>query len=180
MGDLYVTLGPRVLIEDVGRRLERRVPNSEFVDSLVFRDVAFPDGGWSVADLLDPDVCARVNGVLSVRYVVLLEVGPRADRDQERSVFFGLGETGYDTEESALSALVVDMGDSEIICRVASSASGKELFLLTWVGGYATNPVTEPAVLASLSNTIADLFMQTQESVPLRFTVLALEPRYLE
>lgn len=179
-GDLYVTLGPRMLIEDVGQRLERRVPNSEFVDPLAFRDVAFPDGGWSVADLTDPDVCSRVNGALSVRYAVLLEVGPQTDRDRERSVFFGLGETGYDTEESVLSALIVDMGRSEILCRAESSASGKEVFLLTWAGGYATNPVTEQAVLAGLSDTIADLFMQQHETGSLRFTVLAVEPRYLE
>ena len=175
---LYVTLGPRILIEQFGELLEEQLANSKQVDPLTFRDSAFPNGGWFLSELMRPSVCNRVRESLSVRYLVLLETRPQTDPDGERSVFFGLGATGYDTEESALSAILVDMGNSEFLCRIASSASGKELFFVTWAGGYTTDPFTESAVLAGLSDSIAEELKAQHDAEPGVFAVLAVEPRY--
>jgi hypothetical protein len=180
LGDVYVTLGPRVLIEQFGELLEKRLANSRLVDPLTFRDTAFPEGGWSLTELISPALCKHVRETLSVRYAVLLEAGPRMEPDRERSVFFGIGVSGYHTEESALSAIIVDLGSSELICRVASSASGKELFLVTWAGGYATDPITESAVLTGLSDSVAEVLMEQDTAEPLAFTVLAVEPLYMQ
>jgi hypothetical protein len=177
---LYVTLGPRTLIEKFGALLEERLADSKQIDPLTFRDSAFPKGGWFLSELIHPALCDRVRESLSVRYVVLLDVGPQIDPDRRRSVFFGLGTTGYDTEESALSAIVVDLGNSEVLCRVASFASGKEFFFVTWAGGYATDPFTESAVLTGLSDSIAQVLREQHDMEPVAFTVLAIEPLYTQ
>jgi hypothetical protein len=44
-GQIYITVGPRELIDNVSKRIVKQNPNIEIVDPLTFRDTAFPAGG---------------------------------------------------------------------------------------------------------------------------------------
>ena len=44
-GEVYVTVGPRKLLEEVSKKITEHNHNIEIVDPLEFRDTAFPVGG---------------------------------------------------------------------------------------------------------------------------------------
>ena len=52
-GDTLVTVGPRVALEKVSERIEKKNSKVEVIDPILFRDSAFPQGGWQLEELLD-------------------------------------------------------------------------------------------------------------------------------
>ena len=171
----YLSVGPRRLIEDIALRIEKFDERIEAVDPIVFRDMAFPDGGWSIAELLKDDNCTSLRKSSGVRFLVLLVVGPPQRDQKEKTVSLGLGATGYATEKSQLSAVLVDFDNSKVVCQIDSTATGRELFFVTWAGGYATNAITEPSVKNALAQAIATrLRYEAGESV-VKVAILAAE-----
>lgn len=171
----YLSVGPRRLIDDIAASIETYDDRIEAVDPLDFRDMAFPHGGWSISELLEDDVCTSLRQMSGVRFLVLLVVGPPHAFQQEKTVQFGLGATGYATEKSSLSAVVVDLDNGEIVCQIDSTATGKELFFVTWAGGYATNAITEPSVKDTLARAIAIRLRQRAGENRVKAAILAAE-----
>ena len=48
-GEVIVSVGPRNLIEQVTEEITKADARIEITDPMIFRDAAFPDGGWTVS-----------------------------------------------------------------------------------------------------------------------------------
>jgi hypothetical protein len=70
--DDIVSMAPRILLEGVTKEIEVTYKNIELVDGLLFRDVAFPEGGWRLEKLLIPEISRKVSEQLNVDYLALV------------------------------------------------------------------------------------------------------------
>ena len=171
-----VTLSPRKLLEKIAKEIQGADDNIEVVDGLTFRDLAFPDGDWTLSRLLERDVCERVREQLDVAYLVL--VGPMTFEEGEPKGHFLLSIGGYgaaqvDTE-STLSAVIVDLQTQETVCQVTSEAHGKQ----TWAGLFyfvVTIPMTDPAAIRGLGDGVAKAITERAGAEPIRIAVMAGE-----
>jgi hypothetical protein len=72
--DILLSVGPRELLESISREIKASHENIEIIDGELFRDTAFPEGGWRLGQLLEPSTCNRVQQQLNIDYLVI--VGP--------------------------------------------------------------------------------------------------------
>jgi len=172
-----VTLGPRKLLEKVTKEIQEANPAIDVVDGLTFRDVAFPEGDWNLARLLEPDACERVREQLGVDYLVL--VGPMSYVEGEPKGHFGLWIGGYGAAqvdiESELAAVIVDLKTRETVSQVTSEARGTQ----TWAGLFyfvVTLPITDSAAIRGLGDEVARVITERAGSQTVRIAVLAGEP----
>jgi len=61
-----VSMAPRRLLEEITKELKSTYKNIEIVDGFLFRDTAFPEGGWRLKELFVPEVRRRVNEQLTI------------------------------------------------------------------------------------------------------------------
>ena len=102
--DIYVTIGPRTLLKNVSDQIEKDRQNIIVEDPLLFRDTAFPEGGWLLKEFLDSQRCGEVVSQLGVEYLVL--VGSRTTEEGEFT-FQGEEAHGESPGMRALLALVI-------------------------------------------------------------------------
>jgi len=172
-----VTLSPRKLLEKVTKEIKEANRNIEVVDGLTFRDVAFPEGDWNLARLLEPETCERVREQLGVDYLVL--VGPMSYVEGEPRGHFVLWIGGYGAAqrdiESELAAVIVDLKTRETVSQVTSEAHGTQtaagLFYFV-----LTIPITDSAAIRGLGDELARVITERAGSQPVRIAVLAGEP----
>jgi hypothetical protein len=172
-----VTLGPRKLLEKVTKEIQEANPAIDVVDGLTFRDVAFPEGDWNLAGLLEPEACERVREQLGVDYLVL--VGPMSYVEGEPKGHFGLWIGGYGAAqvdiESELAAVIVDLKTREAVSQVTSEAHGTQtaagLFYFV-----VTFPITDSAAIRGLGDEVARVITERAGTQPVRIAVLAGEP----
>lgn len=172
---IYVTVGPRKLIDDVSKRIVKHNPNIELVDPLLFRDAAFPAGRWSLNELLEPDTRTRVAEQLDMQYLVLLT--PMLVEEGEEEGFLiplAFGAMAV-SENSTLSAIIIDLRRGSVICQLSSSSSGHGRLLYYVIYIVAADPMTESAVISGLSESIAETLAAESHSGRLRVAVLAAE-----
>lgn len=172
---IYVTVGPRELIDDVSKRIVKHNPNIELVDPLIFRDTAFPSGNWSLKDLLEPDARTRVVEQLDMQYLVLLT--PMLVEEGEEEGFLiplAIGAMAF-PENSTLSAIIIDLRSGSVVCQLNSNSSGHGRLLYYVIYIVAADPMTESAVIRGLSESIAETLATESHSGSLRIAVLAAE-----
>jgi hypothetical protein len=176
--DVYITVGPRKLLEKVSSQIEKNSDNIEVIDPLVFRDAAFPDGGWSLNELLSSPRCIEITERLNVDYLIL--VGMRATEEGDLDGFFIplVAGAGSIPEESSLSALVIDLRRQSIVCEFVATAesTGRMLYYVIVVVG--TNPMTESAVIKGIADGISKELSQLGSGEVVRIAVLAAEGRH--
>jgi hypothetical protein len=174
-GQVYVTVGPRELIDDVSRRIVKLNPNIELVDPLTFRDTAFPEGGWSLQELLESDRCTQVAEQLDMQYLVLLTPAV-VETGEEEGFFFPLliGAMAV-SEDSTLNALIIDLRDRSVVSQLSASSSGRGRMLYYVIIIVAADPMTESAVIRGLSESIAETLAVESHFGSLRIAVLAAE-----
>jgi len=172
---VYVTVGPRRLLARMSEAIRKETPRIEIVDALEVRDAAFPDGGWSLQELLGSGRCGALAERLGVRYLVLL--GPLQTRLGEEKGFFiplALGAQSQ-TEDRSIGSLIVDLQRSELVCRLTASASGTQRVFHYVVILVGTLPRTEAAVIDGMAKAIASELGSLVPEGPLRIAVLAAE-----
>jgi len=178
--DVYVTVGPRKLIETIAEKIVEHNSAVELIDPIRFRDAAFPDGGWRADQLLNEHTCSRLQQDLNLDFVVLLELTPPVGQVAERGISFGLGRAGYADMRSHVSAIVITLPQASVVCRLDTSAEGRIRYFVTWSGGYSTTPMTEQAAITALATSIASILDQAAPSENIRVSVLAAERLYLK
>jgi hypothetical protein len=119
--DVLVSAGPRLLLERLSRRLEKSRPGLTVVDPIAFRDTAFPEGGWRLDELLEPERRERIDDSLGVRFLVLIGAGVTQVRDQIGIFFPGLSAAAM-RETTVLAAVVFDLDTGLPVCRLRSKA----------------------------------------------------------
>ena len=174
---LYIHVGPRGLLERVSERIVAETPDIEVIDPMLFRDTAFPEGGWSLHELLKEGRCQQISSNLDVQFLVLLT--PLKFKEGEEQGFFiplAFGAMAF-PEESTLSALIVDLRSGSFLCRLdaASSGSARMLYYVIYIA--AADPMTESAVIRDLSEAIGKAISEEMDAEPVRIAVLAASVR---
>lgn len=172
---VYVTIGPRRLIDAVSESIVKHHANLELIDPLSVRDAAFPDGGWSLQELLHSGRAKAVAEQLDVQYLVLL-APTKLERGEEKGILIPLAFGAMEaSEKNTLSAVILDLGKGSLLCRVQAEASGHERLLYYVIYIVATDPHTEAAVIQGLGETIAETLASHKPGERLRIAVLAAE-----
>lgn len=175
--ETLVTLGPRDLLEKVAKKIQEASHNIEVVDGLTFREIAFPEGGWTLSLLLEPENCEHVRNELDVTYLVL--IGPMhhvEGKEKGGIAIFPLpfGAAQYDTE-SGLSAVIVNLRSREILCQLNAEAHGK-MTTVAYVGFVFTIPLTNSAAIRGLADEVAKVITNEVGTQSVRIAVMAAEP----
>ena len=133
------------------------------VDGLVFRDTAFPEGGWSLLALIaDPERRSSAATAFDVKYLILVGPARLEEKTDSKSVEFAFGGTTA-TETSTLSATVIELRSGDVISSLVVSASGtyRMGYFLIYVAG--NDPTTEAAVYKGLSSAIVEAIRKDRE-----------------
>jgi hypothetical protein len=174
---VIVSIGPRRFLDQASKSIgsaERRV---ELFDRQSFRDAAFPEGGWTLQELLGEPAREHVSA-LGLDYAVLL--GPIATEmlDSKGAAIRQLGVWGYDKtdERATLSAVVIDLRSSMIIDFIEVEAAGSSgaagLFY-----GVIWAPSFDASIMKGMARHVADTLVAAKPQGPIRTVVVAAESR---
>jgi hypothetical protein len=171
--DILVTLAPRNFLESVEKALAEEDPRIEIVDALPFRDSAFPEGGWTLAQLAAAENCARLRERTGVDTVVL--VGPlETESGQLRGPYIWPAGVGQSRSESTLSAILIDLERSALACQVDVSAAGKYT-VMSWGWTVPVIPLTESGALHGMAQSLSEEIRKLTDREHPRVVVLAAE-----
>jgi len=171
-----VTIEPRRFLDKLELYIGEIDSEIEIVDSLRFRDEAFPEGGWLLKDLLDKENCNRVYESLSVDYLILLESIDRSTSEEHGFHLPPLYIVGSVDEKLTASAIVIDIHSASQLCKVSSEAQGHFVVYqyVIFMGAYF--PRLLMPSLKGLAEGIVKLIREKRGS-HVRIAVLAAEPR---
>jgi len=175
-----VTVGPKRLLDILTKQILKIAPKLEPVNALVFRDTAFPQGGWQLEHLLDPQQRNRIVQSLQVDYLVL--ISPLVYTVGDASGFFFPLVAGAQSAEhkSTLSATIYDLNSGSALCRIDVTSKGKERVLYYVVIFAATAPHAVTPTIEAMAKEIAKTIENVAKKDRIRFTVLAAEPASIE
>jgi hypothetical protein len=170
-----VTLGPRRLLSEISHEIEESGANIEVIDGLLFRDTAFPNGGWTLQELLNPKTCSEVNRQLNVNYLVL--VGSSKVTSEEEEGFMIPLLVGAMSVESAstLSAVIFDLGSGDQICQITSEARGKERVFAYVIFVVGSVPQIKTASIEGLANEVISVITELGAQETKRIAIMAAE-----
>lgn len=170
-----LTVGPRRLLEYLAAHIAESDPDLEIVDALLFRDTAFPQGGWQLHELLEPVQRNRVARQLRVDYLVLIT--PLVYAVGNDSGFFVPLVAGAQSAEhkSSLSATIYDLKAGTVLCRIDAAASGKERVYSYVILFTGTTPHVVTPVLNALVEEVVKAVKSAKPLPHVRIAVLATE-----
>lgn len=155
-------------------KIATSMPSIMPVDGLLFRDTAFPQGGWLLRDLLDEKNRTRIAQQLQVDYLVL--VGPfeytKGDWTGPTIVI-----AGADTKvhKASLSATIYDLRAGTPIARIVSTALGNELLFSYVILMSGSTPHVVTPMLDAMVKAIAETISKAHPHASTRIAVLAAE-----
>lgn len=170
-----ISVGPRRLLDDLATEIVREYGEIEIVDGLLFRDTAFPEGGWKLETLLQPDVSRQVSEELDVDYLILTgEL--KLDEGEEEGFLVPLLAGAMSVEsESAISAVIMDLRSGELVTRVTCKARGttRLVYYVIFVAGNA--PMIDSGATKGLAREIGKVVTDLSPTGTPRVAILALE-----
>jgi hypothetical protein len=170
--ELLLTLAPREYLEDFSEKIIRSYKNIEVVDGMLFRDTAFPDGGWELQQFLEPKNYSRVRSVLDLDYVVILGEEELVLGDVE-GIFIPFFGAGAQKKESRVSAAIFDLTSGKFERQINVEAVGHEGgFFLVIVGGGA-KALTESSAIKGLAKETGRVIGELVGSEKTRIAVIA-------
>jgi hypothetical protein len=174
--DAVVSLGPRRLLEELSGEIAKQYPDIEVVDGLLFRDTAFPEGGWNLATLFESGAGRRVSDALDVDYLVL--VGAAKTKEGEEKGFLVPLLAGAMSVESSttLSAMILDLRSGEQMSRIECRAHGtsRMVYYVIFIAG--TGPMSlQSGAAKGLAGEIGKVITELSPPGKHRVAVLALE-----
>jgi len=173
--DDIVSMAPRRLLEEITKELKSKYKNIEIVDGLLFRDTAFPEGGWRLKELFLPEVRRRVNEQLELDYLALVGAIETSQEEEKGFMFPGLLGAASVEGSSTITAIIIDLRTGELVSRIVSEAHGT-LHLLHYIIIIAANePQTDSGAAEGLANEIGKVITELAKPGKTRLTVLALE-----
>ena len=174
--DARVTMGPRQLLDEVAKTIIDENQNIEIIDGFTFRDTAFPDGGWRMADLLDPSIAQRTAVSLDVSHVAVIEPHKTNDWEETFSVFVPLAFGAMSGEEkSRMSVTIFDLREPSNTSEIWVTATGKARAFVLVIYGIGTEPLTLGSVYKGIAKEISAAVSGGQQKGPTRIALLAVE-----
>lgn len=173
--DDKVSMAPRRLLEEVTKEIKNTYANIELVDGLLFRDTAFPEGGWRLKELLVPEVRRRVNEQLNLDYLAL--VGTiETSQNEEKGFMFPMLLGAMSAEgASTITAIIIDLRTGELVSKIVSEARGTTHIYHYVIIVAGNEPQTDSGAVEGLANEIGKVITELAKSGKTRLTVLALE-----
>lgn len=170
--ELLLTLSPREYLEDFAEEIASSYDNIEVVDGFLFRETAFPEGGWELKKLLEPDSCSRVKAELDLDYVVILGQEETLQGDVKGILipFFGAGTQEL---ESRVSAAVLDISSGSFECQINVEAEGHAAAIFFVIVGGAVQPLTKSSAISGLARETGHVIDQLAGSEKARIAVIA-------
>lgn len=174
-GNTLVTVGPRRLLDFLEKQIFATDAGLEPVDALLFRDTAFPEGGWRLQELLDDARRASISRTLKVDYLIL--VTPLVYTVGDESGFFVPLVAGAQSaaHKSSVSATIYDMKSGAALCRIDVATMGQERvysYVIIFTG--TTPHVVKPALDALVKQIVQTIRAVNQKS-RMRMAILAAE-----
>lgn len=174
--DIRVSVGPRQLLEEVGEKIVKAKNNIEIIDALEFRDTAFPEGGWRLVDLLDPETARRTADNLDVSHLVLIQPGKLNEWEETLNVFVPLAfGVGAGEETSSLTVTIVDLYAPDELRKTRVTAVGKARMFMLVIYGIGTEPMTAGSVYKGIASAILNEMEENERNGPVRIALLATE-----
>lgn len=170
--ELLLTLSPREYLEDFAEEITRIHDNIEVVDGFLFRDTAFPGGGWKLKKLLEPDSCSRVKAALDLDYVVILGQEETLQGDV-KGIFIPFFGAGTQELESRVSAAVLDITSGNFECQINVEAEGHAGGVFFVIVGGGAQPLTKSSAIAGLAKETGHVIDKLAGSKNIRIAVIA-------
>jgi|GEM_PF-7095308 len=173
--DMLVTVGPRRLLEYLAKQMAATDPGLETIDALLFRDAAFPEGGWHLQELLNSDRRANLIQQLQIDYLILAT--PLVYAVGDETGFFVPLVAGAQSalHKSSLSATIYDMKTGAALCRIDATAKGLErVFSYVIIFTGTTPHVVKPALEALVKDIVRTIRAANQKP-RMRIAILAAE-----
>jgi hypothetical protein len=173
--DALLSLGPRDLLADIAESITEIGDNIEVVDGEQFRDTAFPEGNWTLHNMLKPETCFRINEDLDVDYLVLVSTkGVIVDEEEGFIIPLLVGVMTVD-KEMTVDAILLDLKTAKSVCRISSKAHGTEKMFYWVIVIVATGPFTDSSAITGLGEEIVNVIEKDAGSDKVRVAIMALE-----
>lgn len=158
--EILLTRGPRHFLESMETALAEADPALVIVDGMAFRDAAFPEGGWTLAEMLTPAARQRVRQQLSVDYLLLFGPLQYESGEVEGPNTITLGApiaagVGHIDEQSTLSGLIIDLASSDIVSQVDVTAAGSSSFAIWIIVAVGTYAETGESAMRGMAGALA-------------------------
>ena len=173
---VVVTLGPRRLLEKISKEIIDNNGKIEIVDSLLFRDTAFPEGDWSLQRLLEPEVHSQVAGALNVDYLILVGSSESTSGEGEGFILPMVVGAGSWEESTKISAVIIELKRGGVVTQIESIGSGTGHLLHYVIFVVGNEPQTATGAIDGLAKEIGNVLVGINQSKRIRIAVMAIEP----
>jgi hypothetical protein len=182
--DILLTVGPRNFLELMQAALLEIDPGLEVVDGFRFRDAAFPEGGWKLAQLLISDTRERLRRDLPVDYLLLFSPMQFEDKGVEGPNTLTLGipvpaGVGQVDEESTLSGVIIDLSTGRLVSQVDVTAAGSTSFAIWIILAVGTYPETGKSAMKGMARALATEIRGHSKDAHPRVVLMAAEAERL-
>lgn len=174
--DILVTLGKRRLLDVVSKKIMDSHADIDVIDGLLFRDTAFPEGGWRLEQLLVEQTRDRLRQNLGVDYLVL--IGPlelKWEKSNDAFIPIIVGTFGNEGK-AGISAVILDVQLGNLIKKIDTIAKGKSQTVYYYFFMAHYNPEFELSSVERLTEGIAQTLTTLKPSGQIRIAVMAAEP----
>lgn len=173
----FVTIGPRRFLEDVGKEIVRLDPKIKLVDNLALRDALFPNGGWSLEELLQE--ASRPNLAASGADYLAIIGPPKVGKTDSSGMFLwyliSLGAE-KSTMHSSLSAMLVDLKQGQTTGGVNIRVDG-EGAAVGYVYAVIVTPMMDASLLQGTASGIVQAVRRMRPGGNVRIGLLAREDK---
>lgn len=170
-----VSLGQRRLLKEISNEITKIYHDIQIVDGLLFRDTAFPEGGWVFADLLEPGVIRNIGDQLNIDYLVLLgEI--KSSEEEVKGFFLPLVAGAMSGEGSfSLSAIIMDLKTEKLVTMLECETHGTTHILYYVIIAVGNEPTYASTTIESLAKEIGKVLTELDPLGKKRVAVLGLE-----
>jgi hypothetical protein len=158
--DILLTRGPRRFLEMMEEAVVDADPDIQIVDGMRFRDTAFPEGGWTLAQLQTQATRERLQQALAMDYLLLF--GPleydHGSVEGPNTLTMGIpvgAGVGQVDEQSTLSGLVIDLATGRVVSQVDVTAAGSTSFAIWIIVAVGTAPDTGESAIKGMARALA-------------------------
>lgn len=178
--DIRVSVGPREFLEKLSRTVEKKNRKVDVVDPILFRDAAFPAGGWYLRDLLGSGQASEAFENMGVRYLAIVRDHGYASSESGGGFNalpmapVALGAWAW-SGRRVLATIVIDLLSRAPVAYLNIDANGRGVGGVFLVYGLFLIPMTNRGAESGIATSIADVVTRGNSGDKVRIAVLAAE-----
>ena len=170
-----LTIGPRLLLEEMGEKLVSRDKRIQIVPGLEFRDTVFPAGNWTLSTLLAPETRERIKAT-QTDYLVAFGPMQYEEDESDNLMYMGFGFWGIaDIEGQAdISTVVVDLKKACVVNLLLADCEAS-LRGVGWFFGVFIVPRHEHSIEEELADELVRILKVARPEGAIRIVLMAAE-----